>query len=223
MKKANKIALINIVILAIFSMALYYMDIVELNILLIVYLPFIGLALYRNKKKKEIKDIYKFFKGYTWLLILIFCAILVGLLTGVDYTFPHFGFLTPFINLLEEIWYYKWLVIIIVLFFAMLKVNSYLLSSEQKTRKFKINKKLIFVLLVIIIMGVLSYLAWDHAYYLESQIIDIYGWENPEITNMERQLAFSLVFKEIVLYNGFVFLSTFLILYTLKKNDKNNS
>lgn len=87
-----------------------------------------------------------------------------------------------------------------------------------------INKTLLLIILVVLVAGVFSWYIWDHAYVLEGEIINLEGWSKPEITTMHINRAFDRAFKEIILLDIFIFTSTFLILYSLKKNnnEKNN-
>jgi hypothetical protein len=191
---------------------------------LVAYLVLLVLYIYRHKKGLPIQDVNKFFRLYTWAWIVILILIIVfsifsgGYFSGYYYVLS----LSYIVSAIAEIIVDSYpTLIILLLLIGILKVNNHFISLVERKKKY-INKKITLVVSVIVLAGMISWTTWNHAYIVEGQIMDIYS-DDLQIANTQVNRYFDNAFRGIIIFDSFIFISTFLLLYSWKKEDKANN
>ena len=190
---------------------------------LVVYVVMWGLYIYRHKKSLPINDVNTFFRFYTWawvfiLILFIILSIVFGNYFSGYYYVLSLNYIVPAIGeIIVDI--YPTLIILLLLI-GLLKVNNQFIPLLERKKR-HINKKLILVISSIILAGMISWVSWNHAYKVESQIMDIYG-DDLQLANTQIDRYFDNTFRGIIIFDSFIFISTFLLLTVWKKEENSN-
>ena len=140
MKKFYQLLSLKAVLIILLLIIIHFSNLLEIYYLTNIYIVLLVLYFYRHKKGTEIKNINKFFRLYTWFLIVFFAI-------AFAFYYLYLGSWDSTGAIILEL---SLPLAIIILLFSLLKINSYFTPIAER-KKYHINIRLIFSSLLEII------------------------------------------------------------------------
>ena len=183
-------------------------------LMLVTLMPIVILYAYRQKRKKEIGYLNKVFCFFTSIYIVLSIFWVLSTIIG------EYLFYLSWMGLSDFLYYFTPLAAMVIILFILKKINKSLMPEKNKQENqlipvIKINKEVTIAIIAIALVFIIAITIFINT---QNRVDQLFDW-GPLDGSLDEyiQNLYTNMYKQILIFGGFIFTSAFLLIYSLKK------